>query len=95
MNGTTSPYRSRCRIYYDILRAIESNGQAKVTYLLHKANLSYDRLVHHLDRMTKLDLIRQLEARDSHTYEITQKGRKYISEFRKIEDFGDAFGVEI
>jgi predicted transcriptional regulator len=44
-------YRSQCKINVDILRAIKSTDQTKVTYLLHEANLSYERLTHHLGKI--------------------------------------------
>lgn len=84
--------RSKCRIFADILRAIERSGQPRVTYILHEANLSYDRLAAHIAQMTKLGLIERHE--DGH-YLITQKGRRYLSEFKRIEEFGDIFGVDV
>jgi predicted transcriptional regulator len=88
-------YRSRCRIYYDILRAIVDTGQAKVTYLLHKANLSHDRLIHHLGRMESLGLLEKRLEGDNAFFVITQKGKKYLIEFRKVEEFGDTFGIMV
>jgi predicted transcriptional regulator len=90
-----SQYRSRCRVYADILRAIQEGEQAKVSYLLHKANLSHDRLVNHLTKITGLGLIEKKSDGDIVYYEITQKGKKYLMEFAKVQEFGDAFGIEM
>ena len=90
-----SQYRSRCRIYADILRAVQEGGQAKVTYLLHKANLSHERSVNHLAKMASLGLIEKKSDGDTVYYEITQKGTKYLMEFAKVQEFGDAFGIEM
>jgi len=89
-----SSYRSKCRIYADILRAIQTTDQAKVTYLLHEANLSYERLTHHLGKMRKLGLIENGVEGES-VVKITAKGSKYLAEFRKIEEFGETFGITI
>jgi predicted transcriptional regulator len=37
-------YRSRVRIYYDILNAVLNQGHARVTAIMRDANLPYDRL---------------------------------------------------
>jgi predicted transcriptional regulator len=95
MSGRSAPYRSRCRIYADTLKAIQDGEQAKITYLLHKANLSHDRLVSHLAKMTALGLIEKGTDGETTYYSITPRGEKYLAEFRKVEDFADAFGVEI
>jgi len=89
-----SSYRSKCRIYADILRAIQGTDQAKVTYLLHEANLSYERLTHHLGKMKKLGLI-ESRGEEQGLVVITTKGKKYLVEFRKIEEFGETFGITI
>ena len=95
MTAGPSVYRSKCRIYADVLRAIQDNEQAKVTYLLHKANLSHDRLMHHLGTMERLGLIENKTEGDIAFFTITQKGRKYLTEFRKVEEFGESFGIVV
>ncbi len=90
-----STYRSRCRIYADILRAIQDNDSAKMTYLLHAANLSYERLTSHIGKMKAMGLIENGVDGDSNTITITLKGRKYLVEFRKLEEFGETFGISV
>ncbi len=92
---TEGPYRSKCRIYADILKAIHEAEEAKVTYLLHKANLSHDRLVIHLGKMSSLGLIDKRMDDETALYIMTKKGEKYLADFRRVKEFGDAFGVEI
>jgi predicted transcriptional regulator len=95
MTDPPSQYRSKCRIYADILTAIQESERAKVTYLLHEANLSHERLMSHLAKMVALGLIeRHMDGEIAH-YTTTQKGKKYLMEFRKVKEFGDAFGVEV
>ncbi len=75
--------------------AIQKSERAKVTYLLHEANLSHERLVAHLSNMAALGLIGRKMDGEIVYYTIAQKGEKYLMEFRKVKEFGDAFGVEV
>ena len=86
--------RSRCRLYADILRALGHRGDVKVTHLLHAVNVPYDRLVSYMDDMEKQGLIDK-GGEGSTSYVITQKGLKYLDEFRKLDEFSRMFGVEI
>jgi predicted transcriptional regulator len=88
-------YRSRCRIFADLLRAVEESEEAKVTYLMHKANLSYDRLNFYIETMESSGLIERRTNGDKTSFLATKKGKKYLAEFKRLEEFGDAFGVEI
>lgn len=95
MSNATASYRSKCRIYADILRAVQDNNQAKAAYLLHTANLSHERLMSHLTKMTELRLIERKIDGEAVYFSITQRGKVFLMEFRKVEEFGNAFGVEI
>lgn len=95
VEGEPPKHRSRCRIFADILRAIQDSEQAKLTRILHEANLSYDRLVIHLADMERLELIEKKKIDDAYLFLITKKGRRYLSEFKRIEEFGDIFGVDV
>lgn len=95
MTGKPSQYRSKCRIYADILKAIQECDRVKTTQLIHEANLSYERLMNHLAKLSALGLIERREDGEVVFYLITQKGRKYLMEFMKVQEFADSFGVEI
>ena len=95
MNERTSQYRSKCRIYADILHSIQNAEGAKAAYLLHAANLSYERLMTHLNKMIELGLIEKTNGDEMVKYSITDAGKKYLAEFRKVEEFGNMFGIEI
>jgi predicted transcriptional regulator len=45
--------------------------------------------------MERSDLIKTSPIDAGGVYEITQKGRKYLIEYRKLEEFSNIFGVEI
>ena len=90
-----SKHRSRSRIFADILRSIDVGENMKITHLLHSANVPHDRLVKYLDQMEKSNLIARSADGDGPAYLITQKGKKYLIEFKKLEEFSSIFGVEI
>ena len=90
-----SKHRSRSRIFADILKAIEPGQAMKITHLLHSANVPYDRLMKYLAQMEKTYLIVRSGEADVTAYIITQKGRNYLVEFKKLEEFSGIFGVEV
>jgi predicted transcriptional regulator len=87
-------YRSKGRIFADILRALQE-GPAKVTHILYRANLSHDRLTKYLTQLEESGLISRLQDGDRTTYSITDEGKKFLVEFRRMEEFADAFGLDI
>ncbi|RLF14455.1 MAG: hypothetical protein DRJ97_06255 [Thermoprotei archaeon] len=88
-------YRSRLRIVADILSIIASEGRAGPTRIMYGANLSHERLVKYLKRLEELGLIKSLKMGDRTAYELTEKGLDFLAEFRRIEAFSKAFGVEV
>ena len=88
-------YRSKGCIFADILRAIQEGGKVKITHILYKANLSHDRLTKYLDQLKEAGLVETTLEEDKTAYAITPKGDKFLMEFRRMEEFADAFGLEI
>jgi len=88
-------YRSRFQIYADILHAIIISEPAKATYLLHTANLSHERLMSHIEKMAGSGLVERRVDGDVVTYAATLKGKKYLDEFRRVEEFAIAFGIDL
>ncbi len=88
-------YRSKGRIFADILRAVQESGAAKVTHILYRANLSHDRLIKYLAQLEETGLIVRSQEGDRTFYSITEKGIKFMAEFRRMEEFADAFGLDI
>jgi len=88
-------YRSQLRIYVDIMRVIQREGnEAKPTRILYGANLSHDRLVKYLDELKTLDVIQETGT-DEKVYSLTQKGIEFMNNFRRVESFASAFGFKI
>ena len=88
-------YRSQMRIYVDIMRVIQREGnEAKPTRILYGANLSHDRLVKYLEELKTLGVIQE-SGTDDKVYSLTQKGIEFMNNFRKVESFASAFGFRI
>jgi predicted transcriptional regulator len=96
MTQKTPKYRSQMKIYVDIMRVIQrEENRAKPTRILYGANLSYDRLLKHLDELKTLGVIEEIVESDDRFYKLTQKGIEFLNQFRAIERFATAFGFAI
>lgn len=96
MTQKAPKYRSQMRIYVDIMRVIQrEENHAKPTRILYGANLSYDRLVKHLDELKTLGVIEEVSDEDDRFYRLTQKGIEFMNQFRAVERFATAFGFVI
>ncbi len=92
--------RSRLELIFDILLAIQNRGgRIKPTHLMYKSNLSHKLLNTYLDELVKKELIvieeEYLKKKTSaaKTVVITDKGLGFLSEFRRMREFTDAFGL--
>jgi len=89
-------YRSKTRIYADILNSImKHGGKSGPTRILYGANLSYDRLMKHLSQLIGLGLVQEEKEGDEVVFKLTDKGRAFVLEFIKVEKFAEAFGITI
>jgi predicted transcriptional regulator len=96
MTRKTPKYRSQMKIYVDIMRVIQrEENRAKPTRILYGANLSYDRLLKHLDELKTLGVIEEIVESDDRFYKLTQKGIEFLNQFRAVERFATAFGFAI
>jgi predicted transcriptional regulator len=96
MTQKTPKYRSQMKIYVDIMRVIQrEENRAKPTRILYGANLSYDRLLKHLDELKTLGVIEEIVESDDRFYKLTQKGIEFLNQFRAVERFATAFGFAI
>ncbi|MDP8023388.1 MAG: DUF4364 family protein [Nitrososphaeria archaeon] len=88
--------RSRIRIIADLLLTLEqSNDGLKITELVRRSNVPYVRLTEILEELEKKGLIRQINGEEGQVYIITQKGIKFLNEYRKFSKFAEGFGFEI
>ena len=88
-------YRSKGRIFADILRAVQDDGKAITTHILYKSNLSHDRLTKYLQNLEEGGLLKRSEEKEKTYYEITDKGKHFLSEFQRMEAFVSGFGLDI
>jgi len=88
-------YRSKGRIFSDILTVVRQEGSARPTHILYKANLSHDRLTKYLGMLEDSGLLTRSTEGDRTEYSITTKGEQFLMEFKRMEQFADAFGLEI
>jgi predicted transcriptional regulator len=89
-------YRSKIRIYADILNSLlRHGGISGPTHILLGANLSHERLMKHLKQLIDLGLVSEEKGADGRVFKLTDKGRAFILEFKKIEKFAEAFGITI
>jgi len=88
-------YRSRFRIYVDIIELIQQEGRrAKPKRMLNDTNLSRDRLIKYLEELKTLRIIQESES-DRGTYNLTQKGIEFMKAFGEVEAFVQAFGFKL
>jgi predicted transcriptional regulator len=89
-------YRSKIRIYADILNSLlRHGGSSGATHLLLGANLSHERLMNHLKQLIDLGLVSEETGDNGRVFKLTDKGRAFILEFVKVEKFAEAFGITI
>lgn len=89
-------YRSKTRIYVDILDSLlKHGGKSGPTHILLGANLSHERLMKHLTQLIDLGLVSEETGDNERVLKLTDKGRAFILEFIKVEKFAEAFGITI
>ncbi len=78
--------RSKIQIAADILE-IAKNGSRK-TRIMYLGNLSFDLLQKYLDSLVKTGLI-EIDERDKKTYKATEKGRRFLEDFRELQKYAE------
>lgn len=86
--------RSKTRIMVDMLILIKKRGGKVIpTHILYGANLSYKRMKQYLSALLQNGFIEKLNEENRVYYKLTEKGQKFIKEFKKIEQISEAFGI--
>lgn len=84
------------QVIADILRVIENeSGKTKPTHILYKANLSHKLLREHLNTLLQKGFVEVVIEKNRTYYKITEKGKNFINEFRKIEKLAQVFGLPV
>jgi predicted transcriptional regulator len=81
-----SARRSKLRIIADILRVVESEGEA---------NISRARLTKYLGELESKGFLERIADEREVKFRVTRKGQEFLREFRRIEQLAEAFGIEL
>jgi len=86
--------RAKSDIVFDMLRAMEAKGgKIKPTHLLYKSNLSHQRMKLYVNELKQKELITDSETEGKLVYELTDKGRWFLQNFKQMKAFTEAFGL--
>ena len=86
--------RTRIDIINDMLMAIVNKGGAiKPTHLLYKSNLSHTLMKEYVSELISKKLIGEQPLKRGKNFTITEKGRKFSREYKKMKEFQEAFGL--
>ena len=87
--------RSQLEIVHDMLKAVQDKGgKIKPTHLLYKSNLSHKQMKEYLKDLHNRGFLLTEEIEDERNlFVITDKGLKFLEEYRKVREFTDAFGL--
>lgn len=91
-------YRTQIMIISDILKAVKEeapNGGARVSSLLRKANVPYNRFTDLTEKMVKNGLIEIIPQEKGALYRLTPKGEEFLESFKRFEEFAKAFGLRL
>ncbi|MEK6816882.1 MAG: winged helix-turn-helix domain-containing protein [Nanoarchaeota archaeon] len=88
--------RDKLDIVSDILKSIQDKGgRIKPTHLLYKSNLSHEGMKRYIEELkVKLMIIEEEDPKKNLRYFIiTDKGLKFLQDYKKIREFTDSFGL--
>ncbi|GBC69254.1 hypothetical protein HRbin01_00950 [archaeon HR01] len=86
-------YRSKAKIVADIIEAVIREGKGKPSKIMMDANLSYERMNKYLGYLVSSGLLQFSD--DEGVYIVTDKGLKFLDEFKRFEKLTRAFGLEL
>lgn len=86
-------YRNTYQIMGDILESTQE--EIKITKLMQKTNLPHGRMNKFIDKLCGSGMINKIEVKGKHTFIITEKGRMYLANYKRLSNFTQSFGLEI
>ncbi len=90
----TEKRRGRLETIADILRSIQNKGGIiKPTHLLYGSNLSHTKLKEYIETLLERDMIGEREVKGRKMIFMKEQGHKFLSEFDRIKEFSDSFGL--
>lgn len=86
--------RDRMDIINDILIAIQrKGGKIKPTHLLYKSNLSHEGMKKYVEELKQNMMVIEEKEKKNKYFLITDKGLKFLQDYKKIKNFTDSFGI--
>jgi len=86
--------RDKIEIISDILTSIqEKNNKIKITHILYKANLSYNKLKEYLDELLNKNLIEEYYDKKHKYFRLTKKGNEYLEKIKQMTKFIETFDI--
>lgn len=86
--------RVKIEIIFDMLRSIQDKGGTiKPTHLLYKSNLSHAKMKEYLSELQEKEMISEVEVKKKRMFALTDKGYNFISEYGRIKEFSESFGL--
>lgn len=87
--------RNRLEVIRDILEVVRAkSGKIKPTHILYKSNLSHQMMEEYLEELIEKGFLVRHAKEKGKTYSITEKGLKYLSQYRMIAEFTNSFGLD-
>ena len=87
--------RNRLEVIRDILSVINArSGRIKPTHILYKSNLSHIMMNQYLEELIQKNFIKRVNLKKGKSYEITEKGKAYLSQYSLIKNFTESFGLD-
>jgi predicted transcriptional regulator len=74
-------------IMADILEVTDKEGGVNKTRIVYRANLNFRRLEGYMEDLTESNLLRENSIGGDALFETTEKGREFLSHYRKIRTF--------
>ena len=98
MRTNMTSNRSTDQIYADVLTIIDESDRHGVapTALCHKANVSHGRLKKFILNLTSSGMmVRKFDTTGKHMYVITENGKVYLEQYKRLSELAEDFGLEL
>ena len=90
----TAKRRGKLEVIADILKSIQDKeGTIKPTHLLYRSNLSHAKLKEYINILQEKGMIEEKTVKSKKMFFMKEQGYKFLSEFERIKDFSESFGL--
>jgi predicted transcriptional regulator len=76
-----------------LLAIVNKGGTIKPTHLLYKSNLSHTLIKEYIRELISKKLIMEQPEKRGKSFRITDKGRQFSREYKKMKEFQESFGL--